>query len=216
MVGDLDTGAGIAAAVEGVDTIVHCAGTQKGDGDKTRMLVRAAPHVRHLVNVSVVGADRVPVRSRLDRAMFGYYKSKLDAENVVAASGLPWTTLRATQFHDLALTVVSGLAKLPVVPVPSMRIQPVDSGEVAARLVELALGAPAGLAPDFAGPRAYELRDLVRGYLGDRRRLLVPVRLGGAGYRALRPGALPAPAPAAGARPWAEVRADRLGERVRG
>ena len=51
--------------------------------------------------ISVVGADRVPVTSGLDRAMFGYFASKLAAERV-AGSGLPWTTLRATQFHTLS------------------------------------------------------------------------------------------------------------------
>lgn len=221
VVGDLETGAGVDGAVKGVDTIVHCAGTQKGDGDKVRTLIRALDPaaVRHLVNVSVVGADRVPVRSGFDRALFGYYASKLDAEDAVAGSGLPWTTLRATQFHDLALMFATQLAKLPIVPVPAgMRIQPVDSGEVAARLVELAFGAPAGLAPDITGPRVYALGDLVRSYLRARgkRRVLVPVRFGGGAYRALRAGANLAPDRAVGVRTWEEFLAERTGQRVLG
>ena len=166
--GDLDTGAGVDAAVAGAEVIVHCAGAQKGDGDKARALVRAASAAGtpHLVNISVTGADRVPQDSGLDRAMFGYFGSKLEAEQVIAGSGLPWTTLRATQFYDLWLTVGRAVAKLPVVPVASgTRFQPVDADEVAARLVELALGAPAGLAPDMAGPRVYPMADLVRSYL---------------------------------------------------
>ena len=158
--GDLATGEGIDAAVEGAEIIVHCAGSTKGDEDKARHLVRAASRAgaRHLVYISVVGADRVPVTSGLDRAMFGYFESKLAAERVVAGSGLPWTTLRATQFHDLILTTVQQMARLPVVPVPAgFRFQPIDTGEVAARLVELALGPPAGLVPDLAGPRVYEM-----------------------------------------------------------
>src|SRR5581483_6007954 len=89
--GDLDTGAGIDAAVAGAEVIVHCAGAQKGDGDKARALVLAAARAGtpHLVNSSVVGADRVPPDSGLDRAMFGYFGSKLDAEQVIAGSGLP-------------------------------------------------------------------------------------------------------------------------------
>jgi uncharacterized protein YbjT (DUF2867 family) len=55
-----------------------------------------------LVAISVVGADRIPVVSGIDRAMFGYFAAKLAAERVVADSGLPWTTLRATQFHPCA------------------------------------------------------------------------------------------------------------------
>jgi uncharacterized protein YbjT (DUF2867 family) len=98
----------------------------------------------------------------------------------VSDSGLPWTTLRATQFHDLHLTVAEQMAKLPVIPVASgFRFQPVDADEVAARLVELALGRPAGLVPDIAGPRVYGMADLVRGYLRARHkhRLMVPIRL---------------------------------------
>ena len=144
--GDLDTGEGIDAAVAGTEVIVHCAGSQKGDGDKARTLVRAASRAGapHLVNISVVGADRIPVTSRVDRAMFGYFGAKLDAEQVIAGSGLPWTTLRATQFYDLILMVARPMARLPVIPVPAgVKFQPVDAGEVAARLAELALGPPA-------------------------------------------------------------------------
>ena len=157
--------------------------------------------------ISVVGADRVPVVSRVDRAMFGYFESKLAAERVVADSGLPWTTLRATQFHDLMLTTAQGMAKLPVIPVPSgFRFQPVDAGDVAARLVELALGPPAGLAPDMAGPRVYGMAELLRAYLRARRkhRAIVPIRLPGKATRAFRSGANLAPDRAVGRRSWEE------------
>jgi uncharacterized protein YbjT (DUF2867 family) len=94
MTGDLATGDGIETAVSGTEIIVHCAGSMKGDEEKARHLVRAASQLgtRHLIYISVVGADRVPVVSRIDRAMFGYFESKLAAERIVAESGLPWTT----------------------------------------------------------------------------------------------------------------------------
>jgi uncharacterized protein YbjT (DUF2867 family) len=115
VVGQLSTGEGIEAALEGVDTIVHCAGAQKGDDARAANLVRAVQSRQgspapHLVFISVVGADRVPVVSRLDRMMFAYFASKRGAELVVEQSGLPWTTLRATQFHDLALMTLQALA----------------------------------------------------------------------------------------------------------
>ena len=105
--GDLATGEGVDAAVTGVDTIVHCAGSAKGDGEKAKTWSKRPPRagVRHLVYISVVGAERIPVVSGLDRAMFGYFAVKRAAERVVADSGMRWTTLRATQFHDLILTV---------------------------------------------------------------------------------------------------------------
>jgi uncharacterized protein YbjT (DUF2867 family) len=199
--------------VEGAEIIVHCAGSSKGDEDKALNLVRAASRAgaRHLVYISVVGADRVPVAGRVDRAMFGYFESKLGAERAVAESGVPWTTLRATQFHDLMLTTAQGMARLPVIPVPSgFQFQPVDAGEVADRLVELALGPPAGLVPDIAGPRVYPMAELVRGYLRARgkRRPMVPLRLPGTAARSFRAGANLAPERAVGHRTWEEFLAE--------
>jgi uncharacterized protein YbjT (DUF2867 family) len=213
--GDLATGEGIDAAVEGTELIVHCAGSRTGDEVKAAHLVRAASRAgaRHLVFISVVGADRIPVASGIDRAMFGYFAAKRAAEQVIVDSGLPWTTLRATQFHDGILLTVRQLARLPVVPVPAgWRFQPVDPGEVADRLVELALGPPSGLVPGLGGPRVYELTELVRGYLRARggRRPILPVWLPGRANRAFRAGANLAPDRAVGHRTWEDFLADRV------
>jgi uncharacterized protein YbjT (DUF2867 family) len=219
--GDLDTGEGIDAAVEGAEVVVHCAGTTKGDEVKTRSLVRAGSRagVRHLVYISVVGTDRVPVVSGVDRAMFGYFASKRAAEEVVADSGLPWTALRATQFHQSFLALARQMARLPVVPVAAgFRFQPVDAGEVAERLAELALGAPAGLVPDLAGPRVLGMDALVREYLraSGRHRPVLPVRLPGRAARAVRAGANLAPDRAVGRRTWEEFLADQVAGRATG
>jgi len=214
-IGDVATGDGIEAAVAGIGTVIHCAGGQKGDGDKARNLVTAGYRaaVRHLVYISVVGADRIPIVSGIDRTMFGYFASKLAAERVIADSGLPWTTLRATQFYDLLLKVAEVMAKLPVIPVPArVRFQPVEAGDVAGRLVELALGTPAGLAPDIAGPRVYTVVELMRAYLRTRRqhRLMVPVHLPGKAASTVRAGAIPAPDRAVGHQTWEAFLAERV------
>jgi len=214
--GDLSTGAGVDAAVEGVEVIVHCAGTAKGDGDKARHLVEAASRasVRHIVYISVVGADRIPMAGAIDRVMFGYFGSKLAAERVISGSGISWTSLRATQFFDLTLKTVEALGKLPVIPVPSgFRCQPVDAAEVADRLVELALGSPAGIVPAIAGPRVYDMAELVRGYLraAGRRRPIVRVPTPGRAAAAIRAGANLAPDRAIGVRTWEAFLAERVG-----
>jgi len=219
MTGDLATGEGIEAAVDGIETIVHLAGSAKGDEDKARNLVQAASQTGapHLVYISVVGAERIPVESGLDRNMFGYFASKRAAEKVIEESGLPWTTLRATQFHDLLLMVAQMLAKLPVVPLPAgFRVQPVEAGEVATRLVELTLGEPAGLVPDMGGPQVYGAADLFRGYLRAtkrRRRPIVPIPLPGRAARAFRDGANLAPEQAVGHRTWEEFLTEKLSHR---
>jgi uncharacterized protein YbjT (DUF2867 family) len=216
MTGDLATGEGIEPAVDGVEAIVHLAGANKGDDVLARNLVRAAAARGgnpHLVYISVIGADRIPVSSPVDRAMFGYFESKLATERVVTESGLPWTILRAAQFHDLLLTVARQLAKLPVVLVPAgSAFQPVETDEVAARLVELTQGEPAGLVPDLAGPAVRSAVDLMRAYLraGGRRRPILPVRLPGRAARAVRAGAVTAPEHATGKRTWEDFLAEQV------
>ena len=205
--GDLASGEGIQAAVQGAEIIVHCAGTTKGDEDKARHLVQVASRAgtRHLVYISVVGADRIPITSGIDRAMFGYFGSKRAAECVVADSGLPWTTLRATQFYGSMLLLVQQMARLPVTPVPAgWKFQPIDAGEVADRLVELALGLPAGLVPEMAGPLVHEMSALVRTYLHARgkHRLILPVWTPGKAARVFRSGANLAPDQAVGRMTW--------------
>jgi uncharacterized protein YbjT (DUF2867 family) len=198
LIGDLATGEGIEAAVDGAAAIVHCATSSKGDADATRNLVQAASRAGtpHLVYVSIVGIDHV--------SLWGYPKAKLQAERVVAECGLPWTILRVTQFYDYILTGMRKLARLPVVPVPAgFAVQPIDPDEVAARLVELTLGEPAGRVPDLAGPQVTSWAGLLREYLraSHRRRWVVPVRI--PGTRAVRSGGLlPPPGHAVGHRTW--------------
>jgi uncharacterized protein YbjT (DUF2867 family) len=188
---------------------VHAAGSRKGDEQKTRTLVSAAKDARHIVLISVVGADQIPQVSAIDRALFGWFGMKLATERVLGQSGLGWTTLRATQFHDLILMVARALAKLPVIPVPAgSRFQPVDATEVAEPMAELALGEPS----DLAGPKIYTAAELVNSYLSavGKRRPLVPVHIPGQAARAIRTGANLAPDRAVGKRTWEEFLADRI------
>jgi uncharacterized protein YbjT (DUF2867 family) len=195
---DLRTGQGIEPAVTAAAAIIHCATSTRGDAASTRNLVAAASRTgsAHLVYVSIVGIDHI--------ASWGYPKAKLQAEQIVADSGLPWTILRVTQFYDYCLANAQRLSRFPVVPVPAgFTVQPVDPRDVAARLAELALGGPAGRAPDMAGPQVSNWTDLLRGYLKatHRRRWVLPVRI--PGTWAVRNGALlPPPGHTVGSRTW--------------
>src|SRR5436190_23986699 len=105
------------------------------------------------------------------------------------------------------------MARRPVIPVPAgFRFQPVDAGEVAARLVELALGTPAGLVPDIAGPKVYGMDELLREYLraGHRHRPVFPVWIPGKAARAIRAGANLSPGRAVGRLTWEEFLAVRV------
>ena len=155
LVGDTVAGRGLAAALERVDVVVHLAGGAKGDEIAARNLAAAAREagVQHLVLISVIGADRMPI---------GYFRAKAEAERVIAESGVPWTVLRAAQLHDFVLPVARGMARMPLLPIPGgLRFEPVHRDEVAARLAELALGAPAGRVADLAGPEVLDIGQLV-------------------------------------------------------
>src|SRR5690606_7901254 len=136
-------------------------------------------------------------------------------EREIVESGVPWTMLRAAQFHDLVLKMTQAMAKLPVVPVPGgLRFQPVDARDVAQRLVELSLGEPAGRVADLPGPTVYDLGELSRSYLRARgkRRPLLPVRLPGKVGRAYRAGDnLSLTGTVTGSRTWEDFLAERVG-----
>lgn len=212
VVGDLVSNQGVGAAVAGASVVVHCAGVGKikEDTAQAQNLVSAARRsgVRHLVSVSVVGAERIPVRSALDRSMFAYFASQRAKEVVIEGSGLPWTNLRASQFYDgFILVMLRGLAKMPIVPLPAeTRFQPVEADEVAGALVELASGAPAGQTPDFAGPQIHDAEYLLRSYLQSigKSRPIVRVKIPGAAAAAIRAGANLAPDRAVGTRTWVD------------
>lgn len=178
-------GPGLDTAVTGVDTIVHCASTPRGGDERAAANLIAAARragVGHLVYISIVGVDRVPL---------GYYKAKLAVERLVEESGLGWTVLRTTQFHDLLLHLFEALAKPPVLLLPSgVCDQPIEVAEVAVRLAELAAGAPAGRVPDMGGPEVRSFQSLARAYLEatHRRRRTVSLPLPGRTFRAFREG----------------------------
>lgn len=189
---DLTTGAGLDAALAGADVVIDVSNVTTLSRKRsveffaaatTRLLeagVRAG--VRQHVALSIVGIDRVGL---------GYYAGKLRQEELIRAASLPWTVLRATQFHEFAEQLL-GRSPGPLVPVPRMRVQTVAAREAAARLVELSLGPPVGMAPELAGPEVHELIGLVRRVVRatGRRRLVVGVRIPGGGPAA-RGGLLP-------------------------
>jgi uncharacterized protein YbjT (DUF2867 family) len=189
--GDLLTGEGLEGAVEGVTTVVHCASSplrhsRRVDVDGTELFLRAAKRacVSHFVYISIVGVDRNP--------HYFYYRVKRDTERVIERSPVPWTILRATQFHEFVLQQVRFLERGPFAFVPKgFLLQPIDVGEVADRLAELALSEPAGRAPDVGGPEIRTYADLARSYLetAGRHRRVVEVPVPGKMARGFREGA---------------------------
>jgi uncharacterized protein YbjT (DUF2867 family) len=150
--------------------------------------------IEHIIYMSIVGADRVPLP---------YYQAKVEAERQLQASGLGLTIQRATQFHELVLTVMRTQRAAPLLFVPDIPIQPVDLSAVAARLTSLIGQEPAGRAPDLGGPRVERFTDLAQQWQHhiDRKRRVVPVRLPGRTFAAYAQGGHLAPEGAATATP---------------
>ena len=167
----------LAGAVEGVDAVIHLA-SEKGAGDAdatgTSRLLAAAERaaVRHLVVISIIGCDRIPLP---------FYASKVRLEELTRASRVPWSIVRVAQFHSFVERLVATTATLPV-PAPiiaDLRFQSVDEREVAERLVEIALGEPLGDAPEVAGPEVLTLGEIAATWLAESGRAgsLVPIPL---------------------------------------
>jgi uncharacterized protein YbjT (DUF2867 family) len=183
---DYQTGAGLDEAISTAEIVVHCVSDQRGRVDRQVIEAAARSGRPHFIYISIVGIDRVPL---------GYYRTKLAAERLLEDSGLPWTVLRTTQFHDLVRTVLAVAARSPLMPVPNFPVQPIDVTEVAARLAELAVDTPAGRVPDLGGPQVVPLRELAKIYLNEtgRGRVMLPIRLPGRMFRELAAGALTVP-----------------------
>jgi uncharacterized protein YbjT (DUF2867 family) len=210
--GDLSTGEGLDLAARGAQTIIHCASSpfrkaRQTDVEGTKRLLEAAitAGVSHLVYISIVGIDRA--------SSYPYYRIKLDTERVIEGSPVPYTILRATQFYDLVLMAVRLLERTPVMVVPNgFSGQPIDAGEVAGRMVELALSDPAGRVPDIGGPEVRTVADIVRGYLEviGRRKKTLMFWLPGKTARAFREGALTCPNNRYGEIRWEEFLRGRV------
>jgi uncharacterized protein YbjT (DUF2867 family) len=179
--GNLISGHGIRAAVTGADTVVHLAtGLHDIDVAKTILDASREAGIRHFVFMSIVGIEQIPL---------GYYKKKLAVEGLLAESGLPYTILRATQFHKLLDMLFRGQRFSPAIFVPKLTFQSIAVEEVAARLAELAGADAAGRVADIGGPERRTAGDLARVWkrATGTRRPIVPITLPGrtfAGYAA--------------------------------
>jgi uncharacterized protein YbjT (DUF2867 family) len=189
---DITTGSGLDDALAGTSVLIDVSNIVTMRRSRsvaffeagTRNLLAAGRRagLSHHVLLSIVGIERVDI---------GYYDGKRRQESLVLSGAVPASVLRATQFHEFAAQVLRR-APGPLALVPRMLTQPVAAREAAEALLALAVGSPAGMAPELAGPEQLELTELARRVLQARRsrRLVVPIRLPGAAGRAVARGAL--------------------------
>ena len=202
---ELETGAGLPAALAGVDAIVHAASSpgkhaQEIDVEGTRRLLDMAREagVSHFAYISIVGIDQIP---------YAYYRAKLAAEKLVQSSGLPWSILRATQFHTLIDMFLRNADRRPLFLLPTdLRFQPIDTGEAAERMAECVVAGPSGRLPDIGGPEVLTFGSMAREWMAarGRPRRIVHLPMPGGRAAALRSGRNTCPDQRYGRITWAE------------
>ncbi|GAB2703661.1 SDR family oxidoreductase [Kitasatospora kifunensis] len=212
---DLVTGVGVTKAMDGVEAVIDVTNRLTARRASSIAFFEAAGRhllaaeeqagVRHHVALSIVGIDRVDL---------GYYAGKRRQEELVRAGGVPWTVLRATQFHEFTEQFLR--PGLPVTMVPRMLSQPVAVREVADALVALVEGPPQAMAPELAGPGPEQMVDAVRRLArarGRRCRVLPLTMPGAAGRAAAGGGLLPAEPGPRGAQTFEQWLTERAGGR---
>jgi len=191
LTGDLTSGAGLVDACRDVHAVVHVA---NGIGRAARPVLVEGTHrlvdaaagagVGHVVVLSICGVDRTPL---------GYHRAKVEQERAVAAAGVPWSILRATQFHELLTQIFASSARRgAVLALARTPLRPVAATTAASALADLVDAGPSGHVSDLAGPAVIECVEAALGWrraTGVRRPVL-PLWLPGEGGRMLRAGAL--------------------------
>lgn len=185
---DLLTGKGLDAALSGAEVVVDVINSAtpedsaEGFFERTSATLSAAATssgVRHYVVLSIVGADEMAAGA-------GYIRGKIAQERAAATSGIPWTVVRATQFHELAEPITESLVAGDEVRAPEAMIQPIDSVEVTAILARIAAGKALNAIHDVGGPEKMSFSDLARTVLRHQGRALRVVDDPSATYSGLK------------------------------
>ncbi len=179
---DLSTGEGLPQAVEGLDVVVDASNGGALAGTERLLAAEREAGVRHHVLVSIAGAEQVPL---------GYYRAKVAQEAALRDGGVPWSVVRATQFHGLVQFLFEKGAQARALPAPDVPLRPVDPRFVARVVAEVATGAPLLGVRTVAGPEVVRVPDLARQWrtATGRHALRIPLPLPPKVGRPLRAGA---------------------------
>lgn len=158
---------GLAQAMDGAEVVVDVANAPSWEdqavldffetSSRNLLAAEAAAGVRHHVALSIVGSERLPEN--------GYFRAKVAQENLIKASGIPYTLLRATQFFEFVGGIAQSATVGDEICLSPALIQPMASDDVVAALTDVALAAPINGTVEVAGPEAMPLDELVRRFL---------------------------------------------------
>jgi uncharacterized protein YbjT (DUF2867 family) len=161
------TGEGLANALAGAQVVVDVANSPSWEdkavleffetSGRNLLAAEAAAGVRHHVALSVVGTDRL--------LQSGYFRAKMAQENLIKASKVPYTIVRATQFFEFVNGIAQSATDGQTVRLPPALMQPIVSDDVAAALADVAINAPVNGMIEIAGPEQIRQDELVRRFL---------------------------------------------------
>lgn len=171
------TGEGLERALAGAEVVVDVSNSPSFDAQPAMDFFQAAGRniiaaekaagVRHHVALSVVGTERL--------LESGYFRAKLAQEQMIAASPIPWTLVRATQFFEFLRGIADNATQGDTVRLPPARFQPMAARDVSAAVAEAAVAPPTNAMHEVAGPDVFPLDELVArvlGHDGDPRRVI--------------------------------------------
>lgn len=191
------TGEGLAGALEGARVVVDVANSPSFEdravmeffetSGRNLLAAETAAGVEHHVALSVVGTERLLAS--------GYFRAKMAQEDLIRASGLPFTIVRATQFFEFAAGIAQAAGDGQVVRLSSVLMQPIAAEDVSSALADIAVAEPSNGTIELAGPEPIRIDDFVRRHLasaGDTREVVVDRNAGYFGTevddRSLTPG----------------------------
>ncbi|MNF40501.1 NmrA-like family protein [compost metagenome] len=158
---------GLAQAMDGAEIVVDVANAPLWEdkavleffetSSRNLLAAEAAAGVRHHVALSIVGSERLPDS--------GYFRGKVAQENLIKASGIPYTILRATQFFEFVGGIAQSATVGEEIRLSPALIQPMASDDVAATLADVTLETPVNGTIEVAGPEAVPLDELIRRFL---------------------------------------------------
>jgi len=174
------TGQGLAAALDGAQVVLDVANSPSFEdravleffetSSRNLLAAEANAGVEHHLALSIAGADRLPES--------GYFRAKVAQENLIKASKIPYTILRATQVFEFIEGIVNAGDDSGTIRLSPALIQPIASDDVSAVLADLAVGAPINATVEVGGPDRFPLDDLARKFLamrGDKRQVIADV-----------------------------------------
>jgi uncharacterized protein YbjT (DUF2867 family) len=165
---DTVTGKGLAGALAGAQVVVDLANSPSFADDAAMAFFQTAGRkllaaektagIGHHIALSVVGADRLPAS--------GYLRAKVAQEDLIKASGIPYTLVRSTQFLPFIGSIIDSAVVDGQIRLPPALMQPIHPDEVVSELVAVAPGAPLNRTIEIGGPEALPINAIAEAYLG--------------------------------------------------